>query len=226
MKKNLIFGLISLLVTTVMLKAQAGLSPAAQSMQNDLIEHFESTGYGDYELDLIHQKIALLLPKLKQHMEKDSNGEERLKIEVYSGESLHSNGDRYLVYGNAYLYPSDESGKLKKIVMEYIRQNASGASYTVEKRELINPSPVFIGENSVDSNNDIMLIYYTANNSKLDFKKIRETTFNKIDRHNRKIKLITAYKNYLRKTLFALEKNITNIDLANVTDLLYMLEFE
>ena len=218
--------IVALAGVFVGVNAQAGLTPAAQSMQHDLMKNYETTGYGDYELDLIHQKIALLLPKLKDRMEKDSNGEERLKLEVTAGESIHSNGDHYLVYGYAYLYPSNEPGKLKKIVMEYIRQNASGAKYIREKRELVNPTPVFSGENTVDSNNDILLSIYTANSSKEDYKKVRETIFANIDRHDRKMKLIRAYKNYLRKTLHALERNITNIELANVTELLYMLEFE
>jgi hypothetical protein len=230
--KKLSFVVLSVITCAVFficpvadIKAQAGLTPAAQTMQNELMKNFEITGYGDYELDLIHQKIGLLVPKLKNRMEKDASGEERLKLEVTAGETIHSNGDHYLVYGYAYIYPG-EPGKLKKIVMEYIRQTASGASYKREKRELINPSPVFNGENMVDSNNDIVLSYYSAGGEKEDYKKIRETVFSKIDRHDRKIKLILAYKNYLRKTLHSLELNITNIELANVMELLNMLEFE
>jgi len=207
-------------------KAQAGLTPAAQTMQNELIKNFETTGYGDYEIDLIHKKIALLVGKMTNQMEKDDKGEQCLKLEVTAGESLHPNGSRFIIHGYAYLYPSGEPGKLGKIVMEYIKQNASGAKFRREKRILVNPTPYFIGENSVDSNNDIQLTYFSVDNDKEDFKKIRDITFSEMDRHDRKKMLIGAYKNYLRKTLHSLEWNITSIELSKVSELLYMLEFE
>ena len=226
-KKRIHFIIIATLSGLIsLISAQAGLTPAMQTIQNDLIKYYETTGYGDYELDLVHKKIALLLPKLKDRIEKDSAGEERIKLEITTGESVHGNGDQYLVHGYAYLYPGAEEGKLKKIVMEYIRTSANGATYKNEKRELINPTPDFLGENKVDSNNDIILTLSTAVNGKGEFKKIRETTFASIDRHDRKVKLLQAYKNYLRRTIQALELNITDIELAKVTELMYMLEFE
>ncbi|MDH4262215.1 MAG: hypothetical protein OEV78_04120 [Spirochaetia bacterium] len=230
-RKNLVL-LSTLLCTTIFIGIISDIIPQArldhnvQTIQNELISSYESTGYGDYELDLIHKKIALLIPKLKDKMEKDENGEERLKIEVTAGETIHSNGDRFLVYGQAYIYPSSEAGKLNKIIMEYVRQTASGYTYSREKRELINPSPGFNGEKSIDSNNDIILTYYFSTGENVPFKKVNETTFSNIQRHDKKMKLIKAYKDYLRKTLQALEWNLTNIELAKVMDLLYMLEFE
>jgi len=226
-KRKIIASILTgLILTAVETYSQEGLKPSVKMLQTQLTKNYENIGYGDYELDEMHRKLGLLVPGLKSRMIKDDNGEDCIKLEITSGESVKSDGSHYLISGFAYLYPASENGKLKKIVMEYFRQNASGVTYKVEKRQLANPSPDFRGDNTVDSNDDIMLSYYETTNSSNGFNKIRETKFNDIDRHDRKIKLISAYKNYLRKTVFALERNITDIELSKVTELLYMLEFE
>jgi hypothetical protein len=223
MKKFFLVLIFSGLATGIF--SQEGLTPAVKAVQEDLIQHYVDTGYGDYEIDLLHKKIALLIPKLKNFIETDSNGEKFLKITITEGQSERPTGERYLINGYSHIYPG-ENQNLKKVELNYIRQNASGNKFQREKRTLVNPTPEFLGENQVDSNMDIKITLFLTEKNETDFKLIREVTIQGIDRHDRKKKLLDSYKQYLRKTLNALERRIRFIELNDATQFLFMLEFE
>lgn len=223
MKKIIFLSLFLLLFSG--LRTEPDLSPAVKAVQEDLVQHYEDIGYGDYEIDLLHRKIGLLLPKLSNFIETDENGEKFVKITVTMGQSKRTTGENYLINGYARLYPGAEN-TLKKLEVTYLRQNTVGDKFQVEKRVLINPTPNFLGNNKVDSNMDISLSLYLTQKTDNDFKLIREVTFKDIDLHHRKKRLLDSYKQYLRKTLKALERQIRFIELSDATEFLFMLEFE
>lgn len=228
LQKKLIMAAVAVTLFSVALltnlNAQSKLPPEVQAIQSELIKNYEDTAYGDYEIDLLHKKIAFLIPKVRELIETDSNGEQRIKIDVFTGESYKLTGEHYIVNGVAYLYPADKAG-LKRVTISFTRQTATGV-YKMEKRELTNPTPASAETNKIDGNNDITISYYETDDPNKDMTKVKEVVFSDILRHDFKMKLLGAYKNFLRKTLYALERRITSIELDKGHDLLFMLDLD
>ncbi|MDH4200791.1 MAG: hypothetical protein OEV66_10470 [Spirochaetia bacterium] len=207
--------------------SQSKLPYSVQTIQNELIKNFEDTGYGDVEIDMLHKKIALLLPKLTDMMETDSSGEKRLKLEVSRGESFKDPAVHYVITGSAYLYPGADN-TLKKVVIEYIRETTNSPTYKIEKREMINPAPLFSGDNKMDANTDIILRFSQSltGMQDLDKAKSKEIIFDSIQRHDHRMRVLNTYRQYLRKTLEALEKRVMSIELDKRMDMLNMIDIE
>lgn len=222
---KLFFTGISLtLIFSISHAQESPFSPEVQYAQDKLIEARSSTGYGDAEIDDLHRRIGEILPKLNNII--TNNGQERkVRLAITSGQSYRLTGEQYIITGYADVYIRPDN-TLEKVVLIYERLNAIGNTYLAEKRELLNPTPNYHTNGQIDANDDLILVYSESKGPNEKFKQLAEIKFDNIDRHRNRTQILRAYKQYLRKTITALDTILRNRETSKRAQIKYMLEFE
>lgn len=156
------------------------------------IELQRKSGFGDNEIDTLHQSIIANLRQIKkfqdqgvdktaaqylahtpqEHKElykKDKEGKSYLEFKLPQGQSYIDWPKVYLYDGTAYVYPKEDYSEVDKIILSFRRVNADGTIHVKEMRRLVNPSPKNEsvekdekGEAKLDPNSDIRLEYYRS----------------------------------------------------------------
>ena len=199
-------------------------SPEVQYAQDKLMDARSSTGYADSEIDELHRRIGEILPQLDGIVE--TNGKDRkVRLAITSGQSYRLTGEQYIISGYADVYIRQDNS-LEKVVLIYERLNAVGSTYLAEKRELFNPTPNYYDNGQIDTNDDLTLIYSESTGPDKDFDQKAEIKFSDIDRHRNRTEILRTYKQYLRKTINALDAMLRNRDTSQRAQIKYMLEFE
>ncbi len=188
----------------------------------------EKSGYGNYEVDSLHQSIQMILPKIKKKIEKDEKGNYRIMLPVASGETIKSIGERYIYNGFVYLYCNSSAEKLEKVSFHFERINLFGNRYKGEKRILTNPTPFFSDNyDTLDRNEDIHIAYYEDTSLVAqNFQKQSEITLKEIPYYSKKISILQTYLKYTRKTLKKLEKKINAYELSDRVAIEHMLQLK
>ncbi|MCC5814427.1 MAG: hypothetical protein JJT78_06700 [Leptospira sp.] len=154
------------------------------------IEAQRKAGFGDIEIDTLHESIAKNIQGIRKMVElgvdkqaalylpdlpateanifkEDKDGKVYVQFVLPQGQSYVDWPKIYLYDGVGFIYPSEDFSKIDKIVLMFRRVNAEGFVYIKEMRRLINPSPNFSASNEdgtsqIDSNSDIKLEYYQS----------------------------------------------------------------
>lgn len=208
--------------------AQKIIDPQVLAQQEEQRKRADDSGYGDIEIDNLHREIAALAPQAAPRMKKDSDG--GLALEIASGESIKTISERYLYNGTIILYPSGDakSPKLTKVRMVFERVNPFGKEYKREKREVVNPTPLYFdnpeqkdpnqkAEPKVDRNDDIQVAYYESEfdaRQQEAFKEKERVELKTIPYYDKKVDFVETYKKYLRRTAKTLRFTVESIDIS------------
>jgi hypothetical protein len=127
------------------------------------------------------------------------------------------------------IYPAgdEKSPKLSKVKLVFERTNPFGKEYKREKREVLNPTPLFYdnpeqkegqqSEPKVDRNDDMQLIYYES-----EFDERQQETFREKEKvelktivfYEKKMDFVETYKKYLRRTAKSLRYTVESIEIS------------
>lgn len=228
MRKSLIISssLVVLAVGSV-LWGQKIIDPQIIAQQEEQKKRADESGYADIEIDNLHREIAMLAPKAAPRMKKTEDG--GLALEIASGESIKTISERYLYNGTIVLYTSgdEKSPKLSKVRLVFERTNPFGKEYKREKREVLNPTPLFYdnpeqkegqkSEPKVDRNDDMQLTYFES-----EFDERQQETFREKEKvelktipfYEKKIDFVETYKKYLRRTARSLRFTVESIEIS------------
>jgi hypothetical protein len=226
-KAHLIISSLLVLVLGGLLWGQKIIDPQVIAQQEEQRRRAEETGYADIEIDNLHREIAMLAPKAAQRMKKTEDG--GLALEIASGESIKTISERYLYNGMIVIYPAgdEKSPKLSKVKLVFERTNPFGKEYKREKREVLNPTPLFYdnpeqkegqqSEPKVDRNDDMQLIYYES-----EFDERQQETFREKEKvelktivfYEKKMDFVETYKKYLRRTAKSLRYTVESIEIS------------
>ena len=188
----------------------------------------EKSGFANAEVDYLHRSIEKRLPFLAKKLEQDNQGEYYHLIPVASGESIKTISSRYLYNGDARFYTDQESKRLKKVVLSFVRLNPLGQVYLEEKREIINETPFFYPDpKTLDRNDDIILIYFEKGSwERSTFEEKYRYSLKNMRYFDKKIHLLNAYIQYLRRALKIINKEIYALELSERKKIQYTLEFQ
>jgi len=204
--------------------------PQIIAQREKMQQKAEETGYGDIEIDNLHRRVADLLPKLGEIVtqNKDKN-ENVLILPIAYGESVKSISERYLYDGYMYLYTDSEKKKLEKVVIRFTRMMPLGFEFKEERRDMINPTPVFHEDSKIDSNDDISIIYYeftltdeqladkesprTQSDDENRFKERDKILLKELPFFDKKIALVETYKTWLRRATTKLERKVVDLEM-------------
>lgn len=208
--------------------AQKIIDPQILAQQEEQRKRADDSGYADIEIDNLHREIALLAPQAAPRMKKESDG--GLLLEIASGESIKTISERYLYNGVIVLYPTGDAKapKLTKVRMVFERTNPFGKEYKREKREVLNPTPLFFDnpeqkdpnqkiEPKVDRNDDMLLTYFESEfdaRQQESFKEKEKVELKTIPYYDKKVDFVETYKKYLRRTAKSLRFTVESIDIS------------
>jgi hypothetical protein len=229
MRKSLmtVTALVALAVCSV-LWGQKIIDPQIIAQQEEQKKRAEESGYADIEIDNLHREIAMLAPKAAPRMKKTEDG--GLALEIASGESIKTISERYLYNGIIVVYPAgdEKSPRLGKVRLVFERTNPFGREYKREKREVLNPTPLFFdnpeqkegqkSEPKVDRNDDMQLVYFES-----EFDERQQETFREKEKvdlktipfYEKKMDFVEMYKKYLRRTAKSLRYTVESIEISH-----------
>ncbi|MBS0619435.1 MAG: hypothetical protein JSR44_14705 [Spirochaetes bacterium] len=238
-KTFLIPALVLAIAVGGLLWGQKIIDPQILAQQEEQKKKADDSGYGDIEIDNLHRELAASLrrildllavhpmPPERQPIVKEADGGYNLPIA--SGESIKTISLRYLYNGNIILYPSGDakSPKLAKVKLVFERTNPFGKEYKREKREVVNPTPLFFdnpeaknaqsrGDLKVDRNDDIVLTYFeSAFDARQveSFKEKEKIELKTIPFYEKKLDFVETYKKYLRRTAKRLQLTMEAIEI-------------
>ncbi len=204
--------------------------PQIIAQREKMQQKAEETGYGDIEIDNLHRRVAYLLPRLTGlFTENKEKNENVLILPIAYGESVKSISLRYLYDGYMYLYTDSEKKKLEKVVIRFTRMMPLGFEFKEERRDMINPTPLYHEDNKIDSNDDISIIYYeytlseeqmagrenpqVQNNDENRFKEADKIILKELPFFDKKISLVETYKTWLRRATTRLERKVVDLEM-------------
>ncbi|MCS6972445.1 MAG: hypothetical protein NZL89_05405 [Leptospiraceae bacterium] len=231
MRRQLVVaGLVAIALIGSLLWAQKIIDPQILAQQEEQRKRAEETGYADIEIDNLHREIAQLAPKAAPRMKKTDDG--GLVLDIASGESIKTISERYIYNGIIVLYPTgdEKSPKLSKVKLVFERTNPFGKEYKREKREVVNPTPLFFdnpetpasqqgqkSEPKVDRNDDMILTYYESDFDERQqefFREKEKVEIKTIPFYDKKMDFVEMYKKYLRRTAKALRYTVESIEIS------------
>lgn len=203
------------------------IDPQVIAQQEEQKRKAEETGYADIEIDNLHREIAILAPKAAPRMRKTEDG--GIALEIASGESIKTISERYIYNGTIILYPAgdEKSPRLSKVKLVFERTNPFGKEYKREKREVLNPTPLFFDnpeqkdgqkvEPKVDRNDDMQLTYFESEFDERQQERFREkekVELKTIPFYEKKMDFVETYKKYLRRTAKSLRYTVESIEIS------------
>lgn len=228
LKKTVFISGVAAISVFGVLWAQKIIDPQILAQQEEQRKRADDSGYADIEIDNLHREIALLAPQAAPRMKKEADG--GLLLEIASGESIKTISERYLYNGVIVLYPAGDAKapKLTKVRMVFERTNPFGKEYKREKREVLNPTPLFFDnpeqkdpnqkvEPKVDRNDDMLLTYFESEfdaRQQESFKEKEKVELKTIPYYDKKFDFVETYKKYLRRTVKSLRFTVESIDIS------------
>jgi len=237
LKNKLVMPAAGLVIIAVcgVLWAQKIIDPQILAQQEEQKKKADDSGYADIEIDNLHREVAQSVRRIldlsatdRPRLKKEADG--GYSLEIASGESIKTISLRYLYNGTIILYPSGDAKKpsLSKIKLVFERTNPFGKEYKREKREVLNPTPLFFdnpeqkdpgqrAEPKVDRNDDMVLTYFESEfdqRGQESFKEKEKIELKTIPFYEKKFDFVETYKKYLRRTAKTLRFTVESIEIS------------